>query len=230
MRSLPWGLLVTAISAFPIIQELREDAFWRAGQARFQEEQLLDQPLRFAGHTITIEDPLPRGGPPSEKAERGEVRVLLDGHEVLPAQPVMVRPGQRDLGRYHLWIDAWIFTDRRTGTSFLQVGRRRSGVAGAGRAYDFLRVDANGSHAVRRLSHAQRAESFPTWRTIQFLNDGTDSVYFFSLTNTWPTVFVPLFYPQTTLVIGIALLVIGWRERGRAATGEPGTGTLGGRT
>lgn len=225
MRSLArWGLLIAAVSAFPIVQGVREDAFWRAGDERFQEEALLELPLRFAGHTITIEDPLPRGGPPSEAEERSFARILLDGQEILPAKPAMVRPGRSDLGRYHLWIDAWIFTDRRTGSRSLYLGRRLSVNAGV-RPYDLLRVSADGSYALRRLSFADRAESYPIWRTIQFLNDGTETVYPFSVRNIWPTLLVPVFYPNTTLVLGVVMLGVGlWlgrrpRTDARAADG-----------
>lgn len=234
MRKLTtWGLLLTAVSALPIVQGLREDEFWRAGAERFEEKGVRELPVLFAGRTITIEDPLPRGGPPSEAEERSQARVLLDGQEVLPADFAMVRPGRSDLGRYHLWIDAWIFTDRRTGEKALYLGRRLSAPAHKARPYDLLLVSADGSYRLRRLSFADRAESFPIWRTIQFLNDGTESVYPFSLSNVWPTVLVPVFYPNTTLALGPVMLLIGlWLDRRRrsdtSAAGGPRPTTPGG--
>ena len=226
MRSLArWGLLIAAVSALPMVQGVREDAFWRAGDERFHEESLQDLPLRFAGHAITIEDPLSRGGPPSEAEERSFARVLLDGQEILPMRPAIVRPGRSDIGRYHLWIDAWIFTDRRTGEKSLYLGRRLSAPALGVRPYDLLVVSADGSYRLRRLSFADRAESYPIWRTIQFLNDGTETVYPFSVSNIWPTLLVPVFYPNTTLVLGAVMLGIGlWLGRRPRSGTKPADG------
>ncbi len=219
MRSLArWGVMIAAVSAFPIVQDVREEAFWKAGNDRFHERQLLALPLSFAGRSITIDDPLPRGGPRSEASEPSAARVLLDGREVLPMAPAMVRPGRDDLGRYHLWIDAWIFTDRRTGESSLYLGRRQRASAASGRSYDLLRLHTNGTYELRQLSFADRARSYPIWRTIQFLNDGAESVYPFSLTNVWPGLLVPVLYPRATFLLGVVMVAIGlWRRRSAGA-------------
>jgi hypothetical protein len=123
----------------------------------------------------------------------------------------MVRPGLNDMGRYHLWIDAWTFTDRRSGDTALFLGRRLEPAA-KGNSYEIIRIGADGTYTVRHLSRSQRAESYPIFRTVQFLSDHSESVYNFSLTNVWPSIVVPILYPWISSLIGMVLLMVGIRR------------------
>lgn len=212
-----WGWVLLFLSVIPIVQSVRELGFWRNGMARFEEQPAYELPIRFAGHVIMVEDTLAHTDTRSQDEVPGTARVLIDGREVLPALPARIRPGLNTIGRYVFWVDANVITDKRTGERAFYLARRRKASLFGGRSYDLLRMSADGSYTLRRLSSSQRAESYPVWRTVQFLHDIAEPAYDFSVLAIWPSIIVPGIYPLATLVLGIVLVVLGrWRAR-RAA-------------
>jgi len=205
------GLVLLGVSIVPAIQTGRAMSFWDRGQRRYEENPRQDLPLHFAGRVVTLQDSLPETTPPSEQAQTGTVRIFVDTALVFPARSVLVRPGRKktDIGRYHLWLDAWVFVDRRTGDSIFMLGQR-VGVPDVPPArYDILSIRSNGATAVEAIAPRDRARSFPVYRTIQFLNDGAPSVYVFDLTQVWPTIFIPILFPVATGLVGFILVLIG---------------------
>jgi len=209
------GLVLLGVSIVPAIQTGRALIFWDRGQQRYDENSRQVLPLQFAGRVVTLQDSLPELTPPSEQEQPGTVRVFLGTALVFPARSVRVRPGRKktDIGRYHLWLDAWVFVDRRTGDSTFMLGQR-VGLADAPPVrYDVLTIRSNGDTDVGTIAPGDRASSFPVYRTIQFLNDDAPSVYLFDLTQVWPTIFIPILFPVATGLVGLILVVSVLRRR-----------------
>ena len=189
---------------------VREIVFWERGAARFDEQVVTDNPIRFGGRAIQFRDSL-GALPPSEAAFPGLVEILIDEQVVSKGQEAMIRPGRRDIGRYHLWITAGIFRDRRTGSEDLWLGRRIES-KGSARAYEIIRINQAGRLSTDRVALRQRADSYPLYRTVQFLSDESPTVYWGSLGNVWPNIIVPVFYPWIVFVFGLLFVVVGWRS------------------
>jgi len=212
------GLLLVTVSVVPVIQMTREVLFWERGGRRYDERVITALPIRFGGHTLAIADSLPHSDY-SEDAHRGTAQILLDGKPLGEPQRAMIRPGRRDIGRYHGWIAASIFRDLRSGHETLWAGRRVESPGLQDQTFEIVRIDKSGAVSSSRVQYEQRADSYPQFRTIQSLSDSLPTVYAFSMANGWPSLLVPILYPWAIFVLGLILLRAGWRESQR----KPGT-------
>ena len=119
------GGLLIAISLAAVVQSVREYALWQAG-ANYAEESFLPLPIVFGGHTFTIRDDQPYDSGGSEQEYEGSVQWIRDGVPFESASRARVRRGRNDIGRYHLWLDAWKIRERATGQKTLWLARRRN--------------------------------------------------------------------------------------------------------
>lgn len=162
------------LSAIPVVQQLRESAFFRNGQQKFREKAISQFPTTFAGQSVAMSDTLPRPADWSGEQRVGGVAIMINGVPVLSEAPAMIRVGF-EIGRYHRWIAASRVT-RVDGTdSALIVARQR--IVGDEPVIDVLTIDANGKHSVRSVSRSQRAESFPLYRVVSQLGEETPPVF-----------------------------------------------------
>ena len=144
------------------------------------------------------------------------MQILMDGRPLGTPTRALVRRGRRDLGRYHLWFDAWQFRDRASGKSTLWLVRRLQRHSGASPRYEVITVAEDGLHETRVLRGFELGGSYPLFRATQFVRDA----------NLWSGVplsvldFVVLpplllFFPLGTLLLGLH-----WIRRGiQAAPG-----------
>ena len=207
-RSAVLGLVFLALSIPPLIQTARANTFWHRGQEDYTEQPLVHLPLAFAGHTLRIEDSMIELTNSSGTAQLGTVQVFLDDTRLFPPSLAEVRPGisKSDFGRYHLWMDAWVFVDRNSRDSVLMFGQRTGAPDQAATGYNIVTIRSDGRTQVEPIAPSNRARSFPVYRTIQFLNDEAPSVYPFDLTQVWPNIVVPILYPVVTGLLGFTLV------------------------
>lgn len=219
------GVVLLVSSAVPLVQTVREFAFWYGpNYDRYVEIPLRGLPIKFADHRLEVLDSSPRSSVRSYAEVAGATKVLLDGNELLVWRPAMVRPGLKGLGRYHGWIKATLVVDRASGDSSVYFGRRLKFSAEEPRSYDLVVLRQDGSFAVRRLDHGDRGESYPVYRVVQFLNPSAPTVYRFSLTRVLELgmyilpllLIVPIGYPLLSFLVGVFMLVRATSVRRRA--------------
>lgn len=208
------GVLLTVVSIVPVVQMVRETVFLERGERRYRELSQRELPIAFAGRTVQIIDSLPRR-PYSEAEEPGLVTIAVDAVPVAQPRHAMIRPGRSDLGRYHRWINAAVFQDRRTGTATLWIGRRIGAEGPEPEAYEILTLGDGGAMSVRQVPHRARASEYRLFRIIHGMGGSSPSAYPWSLLNVWPSLFVPFLYPWAAFAVGVVLLVSGGVKRAR---------------
>jgi hypothetical protein len=117
-----------------------------------------------------------------------------------------VRRGLKDLGRYHLWLDAWIFQDRASGDRTLWLVRRLQPEEIESPKFEVTEVAPTGESETRILAAWQLGAEYRRLRATQFVRDGLWTVFPLSVSEvagiapTWL-----LLFPVGTLVCGLLL-------------------------
>jgi hypothetical protein len=184
---------------------------WKHGEATYSEDSYLELPFSFGNHIFSVADDQPVDTAYSEQAFEGTAYLTMDGRPLTEPARALVRRGRADLGRYHLWIDAWRFVDA-SGDSTLWFARRLQPAERATPQYEVLTLAVG--HTVERRVYAgwQLGRNYPLFRSTQFLRTGIlegvplsllDALYF------WP---ILLIFPFGTLVLGCFLLRPGHRR------------------
>ena len=202
--SLVLGTLLIVVSTAAVVQSMREYILWEKGEQRFSEESFLKLPIQFQGHTVEIRDDQPTDSTPSEKEYEGKVELVMDGKPIGP--PSLVRRGRKDIGRYHLWDDAWLFKDRESGRTSLWLVRRLEPRPGASARYEVTTMADSGSIQTQVLRGWDLGASYPLFRSTQFIRSGILSGVSLSMLDAsyfWPILLV---FPLGSLVLGLWLV------------------------
>jgi hypothetical protein len=209
------GGILAAVSVASIIQSFREYLLWERGSRRYDERPLLERPFRFAGQSFTVADshpytPAGEGEYTSEAAVWGTIQVFRDQSPLDSRSRAEVRPGRKDLGRYHLWFDASVFRDKQSGDSALWMARRIE-AEGSRPLYEVITIAADGGEIRRLLRTHQLGRSYPIFRSTQFLRGSTFFVVPLSVLDFF--IFPPflLIFPVGTLITGLLLVRSGKR-------------------
>lgn len=215
------GVGLVGVSALATLQTVREIILAEVGDRRYTEEDLSARSLSFGGRTLTVLDDQPyRPTDPQHKEDEygGTVRLLLDGHPLGMPSWARVRHGRNDLGRYHLWIDAWIFRERTSGTASLWVARRVQADSASEPRYEVTTVAEDGSVRRREVGGWQMSTDYRLYRTTQFITDGKWTAFPLALVDVlgfFPVLL--LVFPIGTAVVGCWLLRLGVRKRSALA-------------
>ena len=133
------GFLFITVSLVAVVQSGRELIFWEVGERRDEDHPVLHElPLHLGDRTFTVVDDQPVDSGPSQAEHEGTIQLVMDGQPLGPVSRAKVRRAQRDLGRYHLWVDAWAIRDRRTDQTTLWFVRR---LEPSGRAVTVVRSE-----------------------------------------------------------------------------------------
>ncbi|CAN5673055.1 hypothetical protein BH23GEM6_BH23GEM6_10220 [soil metagenome] len=205
------GIFLVTVSLVSIIQSIREVVLLVRGYERYEEDSLLERPFAFGDRSFTLEDDhpyIPRepDGHTSEAGFPGTIRVMMDGAPLTERAHAIVRPGRNDLGRYHLWFDAWVFLDRHTGERKLWMAQRIQENGARFPEFEVITVSQNGALERQRLGWYQLGRNYPLFRATQFISDG--SFFRMPLSMAEAVVF-PVFvlvFPLGTLALGLLLL------------------------
>jgi hypothetical protein len=204
--SLVLGALLIAVSSAAVVQSIREYFLWERGERRFSEESFLKLPIQFQERTFDIRDDQPTDSTYSEEEYEGTVELVMDGKPIGPRSRAMVRRGRKDIGRYHLWIDAWLFKDRQSGRTSLWLVRRLEVQPGASARYEVTTVADSGSVQTQVLRGWDLGASYPLFRSTQFIRSGLLSGVSLSMLDAfyfWPILSV---FPVGSLVLGVWLV------------------------
>lgn len=202
------GSILIVISGVSIVQSTREYLLWESGDG-VEQRDIRDRAFRFAGRSFTVEDEHPyiprrQGEYNSEAAVPGTIRLTSGGSVLGAPSRAEVRPGRNDLGRYHTWFDAAVFRDTRSGDSVLWMARRIQ-PEGSRPVFEVVTVSADGTQNTRVLRAYQLGQSYPLFRSTQFLRGSTFFVVPLSVLEFF--VFPPLLllFPFGALALGIVL-------------------------
>jgi hypothetical protein len=207
------------LSVLAVMQSVREVIFWETGEGRYEEDSFLDLPIVFAGDTFNIRDDQPRDTAYSEDDSPGSVQWMRNSQPFGPVSYAGVRRGRDDIGRYHLWLDAWTFREDATGKTSLWLTRRLL-PNGRGRPmFEVITVQQDGRTRIEHLSAWQLSRSFPLFRSTQFVRSGRASGIPAAMVETfllspfplsmleglflWPILLV---YPVGSFFLGLSLL------------------------
>ncbi len=219
-----FGVMLVAVSVASIIQSFREYRLWERGNQRYDERSLLERPFRFAGRSFTIADGHPFSPPgdgeyTAEAAVSGTVQILRNQSPLGPPSRAEVRPARNDLGRYHLWFDAWVFRDKQSGDSALWMARRIE-AEGSRPRYEVITITDDGIETRRLLRKHQLGRSYPVFRSTQFLRGSSFFIVPLSVLDFFIFPAFLFIFPIGTLIIGL-LLIRGGKKRYSARAGEP---------
>jgi hypothetical protein len=200
------GAILIALSVLALIQSARELLVWERGRHAYAEESLVELPIAFAGHHFTVRDDQSRQSGNTEHGREGTAEWLRDGVSMDRALRAIVRPARHDLGRYHLWLDAWKFVDRATGDTALWLTRRVQPSASHRATFEVTVIDSRGASSVNRYSAWQLGRTYPVLRSTQFLHDDDSEGMPFSMLGA--VVFPPILivFPLGSLVAGVLLV------------------------
>ncbi len=221
------GSILIWVSCISIIQSFREYLLSESGDRRYEERSLLERPFRFAGESFTVVDEHPYNPPgegeyTSEAEVPGTIQVLRNGSPMGAPSRARIRPGRNDLGRYHLWFDAWVFRDRQSGDSALWMARRIQREESRP-LFEVTTITEHGTRTRRLLRNHQLAESYPVFRSTQFLRGSSFHVVPLSVLDLFIAPPLLLVFPLGTLAVGLVLVRSRKnRHPGRAA--EPAAG------
>ncbi len=208
------------LSLAAVVQSVREIVLWDTGQRRYDEDSFLAFPLEFAGYRFDIRDDQPRDTIPSEEEYDGTVQWVRDGEPFGSPSYARVRRGRNDIGRYHLWLDAWIFENRATGRRSLWLVRRLQPRGTGKPTIEVITVEQDGDTRIQHLPVWWLGQSFPLFRSTQFVRAPTPSssiplsvleaIVFSAMPLSmleglyfWPLLLV---FPIGTFVLGVFLL------------------------
>jgi hypothetical protein len=214
------GITLLGLSGLSVAQTAREIALWELGSRRYAEESPQARAFAFAGHTFGVADDQPLDNTRSQAAFEGRIQPLMDGRPLGPPSRALVRRGLADLGRYHLWYDAWLFRERASGRTTLWLARRLQPTDASGPRFEVVTVDPGGRVQRRVLRPWRLGTEYRLFRATQFVREGTWTVMPLSLDAVIG--FVPLFllvFPLGTAVVGVRLIRGGRRVRLREAAG-----------
>jgi hypothetical protein len=206
------GWLLIGLSIAGVIQSAREWRAWTPDARLVERDRPQELPIRFAGHRVDVRDDQPTDSIHSERAVEGHIQLFLDGRAIGAPTRALVRPGRRDLGRYHTWLEAVPFRDRTSGKEFLFLARRLEPRDGQGVRFEVNQIDESGAVTTRVLRGSSLGRYYPVWRTTQFLRANEWEAFPLSMLDAvifWPILVV---YPFGTLLVGIVLV---WRARRR---------------
>lgn len=205
------GAMLVSLSVLTIVQSARELLLWR-NQDAYVEKDFLPLPIVFGGHRFTVRDDQLSDSVSHEQAYEGQAQWMRDGAAMGAPARALVRRGRSDIGRYHLWISAWVFVDKATHDTTLMLTRRLEPTRARSVAYEVTTVRANGAMSTAQYSAWQLGQSYPLFRSTQFLHDGGSSEgmpYSALGLASFPLLFVV--YPFGSLVVGCLML----RRQGR---------------
>jgi hypothetical protein len=201
------GSLLVALSVLAVVQTAREILLWKRGFSAYLEESPLERTIRFGGHTFTVVDDQPSDVAHSETAFEGTVQLLMDGRPLHSPARALVRRGRADLGRYHMWLDAWVFRDRATSEQTLWFAQRRESAATLGPRFEVTEVSADGAIRTRQLRGWQLGSDYRLFRATQFVRRGEWSVFPLAVGDVaglFPLLLLVL--PLGTFLVGILLM------------------------
>ena len=207
-----WSLVVVSLLA--VLQTARAIGLGEIGGRRYTERSVQDSSLTFAGRTIEIRDNVPHTETGSQRETDGELQIRIDGKPLDMMSHARVRVGLTDLGRYHGWLDAWVFITRRTNDSSLWVARRIQTAAKGGTHFELDIIHSNGDVKTRMVRGWQLGFDYRSFRSTQFVRSGEWEVLPLDvgdLAGLFPVAL--LLFPIGTFVAGIALV---HRSRHRA--------------
>jgi hypothetical protein len=205
------GLLLVTLSLAACVQSFREYRLWENGARAYSEDFYLDLPFSFANHTFSIADDQPIDTAYSEQEFEGSAYLLMDGRPLTAPSRALVRRGHSDLGRYHLWIDAWKFVGA-SGDSALWLVRRLQQVESATPRYEVITLAGSGAPDRHVYAGWQLGRSYPLFRATQFLRTGVLEGMPLSMLDAlifWP---ILLIFPFGSFVLGSVLLWQGCRR------------------
>lgn len=152
------GAVLLLVGAVPIVQTLRVVLHADRATAAYETTRLLDSPIGFGGHVITVSDTLPQVRSGSSPEREASVGVVLDGDTVLAPRPVNVSLGAMGLSRYWLWIQAQTVRDRATNEQSLYISRRVAGSPADNPTFEVLRVSEDGATTLSTPSAGDRRD------------------------------------------------------------------------
>jgi hypothetical protein len=200
-----WGLVLLSLIA--VIQSARAVGLWEIAGRRYTEHSVQDLPITFAGQAIEIRDNLARTATGSQAASEGKIEVRLNGRLQGVASRAAIRMGLGDIGRYHGWLDAWIFVARANGDSTLWITRRLQAADSDPARFELVVVHANGTVETRTVRGWQLGFDYPSFRSTQFVRSGAWEALpldVSDLAGLFPILL--LIFPLGTLFTGIFLL------------------------
>ena len=214
------GIALVALSVLAVLQTVREVVLRDLGDRAYAEESLQERPFAFAGHTFTVADDQPVEGTHSQVDHDGRIQPLLDGKPLGPPSRARVRRGLTDLGRYHLWFDAWVFRERATGRASLWLARRLQPTDAISPRFEVVTVASDGTRERRVLRAWRLGTDYRLFRATQFVREGAWAAMPLSLGATFGVFPVLLLaFPVGTFVAGVLLMRGGSSARVRGAAG-----------
>lgn len=151
---------------------------WDHVSAGYTERSILENPLSAVGHEVAVRDDLPadglRPGDDREKSRLGRATVLVDGQIAGATALAEIRPARTDLGRYHLWINAWAFVPAGTADTMVLLARRLRPDSLHPERYELIML-RRGSVERRVLMMGQLTESWPAFRGTQLVRSALDT-------------------------------------------------------
>lgn len=213
------GVALVSFSALAVLQTVREVVLWELGDRAYTEESPQGRTFGFAGHTFTVTDDQPVEGD-SQAEFDGRIQPMMDGKPLGPTSRARVRRGVVDLGRYHLWYDAWVFRERATGRASLWLARRLQPTDASDPQFEVVTVAPDGTQERRVLSAWRLGTAYRLFRATQFVREGTWTAMPLSLNAVIG--FFPIFllvFPIGTFIAGALLIRRGSSGRLREAAG-----------
>jgi hypothetical protein len=204
-RVLGWALI--ALSLLAVAQSVREITLWEYGRRKYSEDSPLGRAISFAGHTFSVADDQPDDGTHSQTEYDGTIQPVMDGKPLGPPSHARVRRGLDDLGRYHTWYDAWLFTDRTTADTTLWLARRLQATEQSVPRFELTVVDGSGQVRRRVLSRWALDLDYRVFRGTQFVREDLWTVMPLSLVSLLGYV-PPLLalFPIGSFLLGVRLL------------------------
>jgi hypothetical protein len=205
------GWLFIGLSALCVVQSAREWRAWTPDPRLAERDLPLALPIEFAGHRVTVADNLPTDSVSSEREFEGRLQLFLDGRPLGAPSRAFVRPGRRDLGRYHTWLQVSRFHDRETGRDILFLARRIEPRTGGSVRFEVNRIDANGTVTTQLLHPWSLGRRYPVWRATQFLRANEWETFPLSMLEALGFPVFLVIFPVGTLIAGVVLVWFGRR-------------------
>lgn len=215
------GYLLVGISAAVVVQSAREALLWETGRQAFDEEQLLELPIRFGGHTIAVHDDQSTDPVHSQEAFPGMLWLTIDREALGPPSRAMVRRGLGDLGRYHLWLAAWRFRERESGRNTLWLARRLQPDPTSRPRFEVVTIQENGTYTTRELGTWHLGESYPLFRATQYIRDSISGAIPLSMLEMAAAPLILLICPVGTFLLGSACVLQPYLAARRRGTRQP---------
>ena len=201
------GWLLIGISGLAVIQTARAIALWEIAAPRYIERSRHENTITFAGRTVEVVDNLPHTASGSQETSEGRLGLRLDGRLEGEPSRTAIRIGLSDLGRYHGWFAAWMFTAKSDGDSSLWLARRLQMTAREPVRFQLVVVHSDGVVASRVVRGWHLAFDYRSFRSTQFVRSSEWEVLPLDLSGVAGLLPVLLLvFPVATMVGGIVLL------------------------